>query len=272
MQITNNKLKKEVWSKESYYKTAGEGSTDFDHPAMKKLQEIASISPIILDMGCGEGTRLNKLVTKNQKGFGIDISSKAIEIAKRKYPQLNFEVGDLEGLPFENEKFDLVYSAFVFEHLDNPGKVIEEGIRVLKPGGKFLIVAPNYGAPNRASPPFKGNRLSKLVKGFGKDFFPSKNLSWNKVEPIADASGYEIDWDTTVEPYIGSLINFLKNRGLKISYYSSTWKMEREDTSLLQKVFKKLGEAGIYPFKNWGPHLVVIAEKPEITKFLISNI
>ena len=70
MQITNNKLKKEVWSKESYYKTAGEGSTDFDHPAMKKLVEIAAEFSRILDMGCGEGTRLGKLVTKNQKGFG----------------------------------------------------------------------------------------------------------------------------------------------------------------------------------------------------------
>ncbi len=261
MQITNNKLKKEVWSKESYYKTAGEGSTDFDHPAMKKLVEIAAEFSRILDMGCGEGTRLGKLVTKNQKGFGIDISTKAIEIAKRKYPQLNFKTGDLEKLPFDDNEFDLVYSAFVFEHLDNPGKVIEEGIRVLKPGGKFLIVAPNYGAPNRASPPFKGNRLSKLAKGFVKDFLPSKNLSWNKVEPIADASGYEIDWDTTVEPYIGSLINFLKNCGLTVKFYSSCWELDLPSAGLLQKKFILLGRAGIYPFKNWGPHMFVIAEK-----------
>lgn len=254
-------LSKNVWSKESYYKTAGEGSIDFNHPGMKNLVEIAADSNVILDMGCGEGTRLNKLITKNQKGYGIDISPKAIEMAKGKYPQLNFEVGDLEDLPYEDEKFDLVYSAFVFEHLDDPEKVLKEGVRVLKKGGSLMIVAPNYGAPNRASPPFRGSRVVKLINGFIKDFFSDNKLAWQKVEPIANIKEYEIDWDTTLEPYLGSLMKHLKDKGLKIKYFSSSWDQDSLKAGLLQKKFKLLGKIGLYPFSLWGPHLAVLAEK-----------
>jgi len=265
MQITkkthSNKLVDTVWSKDKYYDVAGEGSSDMKHPAMVKLKEISKEASSILDMGCGEGTRLAKIADKNGKIYGIDISKKAIEIAKKKYPQFNFRVGNLEKLPFPDNTFDLVYSAFVFEHLRNPEKVIKEGVRVLKKGGSLLIAAPNFGAPNRASPPFKGKRIAKLLKGFVKDFFPDKELSWNKVTPIADSDNYEPDWDTTVEPYLGSLINYLKKQNLQIKYFSSLWSEEPDHANPLQKLFKYLGKFEVYPFKLWGPHLVVVVKK-----------
>ncbi len=62
-------LSKGIWSKAVYYEIAGKGSLDFEHPAMKKLTELAKRAKIILDMGCGEGTRLNKLIAKGQKGY-----------------------------------------------------------------------------------------------------------------------------------------------------------------------------------------------------------
>ncbi len=258
--MNKEKLKKEVWSKDSYYKTAGEGSMDLTHPAMKKLKELSKNSVNLLDMGCGEGTRVAYVADKNTNIFGIDISAKAIELARKNYPKYNFLVGDLEKLPFPDVKFDLVYSAFVFEHLEDPEKVIKEGIRVLKKGGKILIAAPNFGAPNRASPPFKGNRFFKLLRGLIFDFLPGSRLSWNKVTPIADKKSYDIDWDTTIEPYIGSLIKYMKKAGLNVIYKSSCWEI-KENGNIIQKIFKYLGEKNIYPFKNWGPHLLLVARK-----------
>jgi len=260
--MSKDKLTKEVWSKESYYKKAEVGSLEFDHPAMKKLIEISNDANTVLDMGCGEGTRLNKLITKkSQKGCGIDISTKAIAIAKEKYPRLSFLVGDLESLPYKNGSFNLVYSAFVFEHLDNPKKVLKEAVRVLEKGGSLMIVTPNFGAPNRASPPFHGNRWVKLVYGFIKDFYPGGGLDWHKVEPIATSKKFEIDWDTTIEPYLGSLIRFVKKLGLTIIETGSSWGEEEKNVNAMQKLFRFLGERNIYPFKNWGPHLVLLAEK-----------
>jgi len=257
----NSNLVKNIWSKNEYYKVAQEGSTDFDHPAMKKLIETSKKAKSVLDLGCGEGTRLAKLIKKGQRGYGIDISSKAISLAKKKYPGLNFAEGNLEKLPFEDESYDVVYSAFTFEHLENPKQVLGEAIRVLKIGGKLLIVAPNFGAPNRASPPFKGSRVSKLFLGFFGDFLSDTGLSWRKVEPIASAKNYEPDWDTTVEPYLGSLMKYLKKKDLSIEYYSSVWERDLPSSSILQKKIRILGKLGIYPFKLWGPHLLVIAKK-----------
>ncbi|OGM15574.1 hypothetical protein A2985_01940 [Candidatus Woesebacteria bacterium RIFCSPLOWO2_01_FULL_43_11] len=254
-------LRKEVWSKKDYYLAARCGSSETSHPAMKRLSRLAGQVSSILDMGCGEGTRLNLLAKRAQKAVGIDISRKAIELAKKKYPKLDFRQGDLEELPFRNESFELVYCAFVFEHLESPETALKEGIRVLRKGGSLLIVAPNFGAPNRASPPFKGNRIIKLIRGFVLDFFPKSGLNWNKVEPIATSEKYEIDWDTTIEPYLGSLIKFLQDRGLLIEYFSSCWREELLSASFIQKFFRFLGSRFIYPFYLWGPHLLVEVRK-----------
>ena len=253
-------LRETVWTKDEYYRIAHKGSLDVNHPGMKVLLKLTHHADSILDLGCGEGTRLNLLVSRG-RGVGIDISSKAISLAKKKYPNFDFRVGDLEKLPFENNSFDLVYSAFVFEHLDNPEKVMKEAIRVLTPGGKFVVIAPNYGAPNRASPPFKGNRLVKLIVGFIKNMLPRKSLGWEKVRPIATGGAYEIDWDTTIEPYLGSLMNFLKSLQMKIISYDSCWKEELRGAGYLQRLFRFLGEKGVYPFNLWGPHLVLVVQK-----------
>jgi len=51
-----------------------------------------------------------------------------------------------ENLPFPNAYFDFVFSSTVLEHTEDPALVIEEAIRVLKPGGRLQFVYPNYGA------------------------------------------------------------------------------------------------------------------------------
>ncbi len=49
-----------------------------------------------------------------------------------------------EALPFPDESFDIVYSANVLEHTNDPAQVLREAVRVLKPGGTLQIVCPNY--------------------------------------------------------------------------------------------------------------------------------
>lgn len=258
------KLNKEVWEKDKYWALAEKGSLETEHPGMRLLFKIAKEKKDILDLGCGEGTRLSLVDGSGKNLTGIDISETAIKKAKAKHRGIKFVKNNIEALPFPEKSFDLVYSAFVFEHLDDPEKVIKEAVRVLKPGGNLLIIAPNYGAPNRASPPFDKSRLSKLVLGFLKDIFGYGNphgLHWNKVTPIANKSAYEMDWDTVVEPYLGTLIPFVNKLGLKVIKSSTSWEEENKNANLMQKKFRLLGEAGIYPFKNWGPHLVLLAMK-----------
>jgi len=286
---TKHHLEKTTWRSDVYYQMAQKGSLDVKHPGMVLLKSIAGKSAKILDFGCGEGTRLNWIAANKKGSLGLDISQKGIELARKKYPKLNFIKADLEKVPLKDASFDLVYSAYVLEHLSDPEKVLGEAIRLLEPNGFLLLVAPNYGAPNRCSPPFKGSRQKKLIKGFLKDLsvlsfsslsrkyafiFPRKRefstrspirsgmtLHWNKVTPISTNDKYDIDWDTTIEPYIGSLINFLKSHKFKIIQGNSCWSQELPNVKLHQKLFRFLGEKNIYPFKYWGPHLVVLAQK-----------
>lgn len=257
------KLKKEVWNKEDYYHDAHKGSLDIRHPGMGVLIQLAKNSSSILDLGCGDGTRLNLLAESNKTAVGIDLSQTAIKMARSSYPNLRFLKADLERIPLEDESFDLIYSAFVLEHLSNSKQVIKEVIRVLKKDGFLVLIAPNYGAPNRASPPFKGSRVKKLLYGLAGDFllFGSRSLDWRRVTPIANSTYYEMDWDTAIEPYLGSLINFLKFQKMKITLASSCWSEELPGAKIHQRIFRILGDNNIYPFWMWGPHLVVVAKK-----------
>ena len=250
-----------LWETEEYYGVAHKGSLDLAHPGMIELKRLAKDSKRILDLGCGDGTRLNFLA-KGKYAVGIDGSQKAIALAKKKYGGLEFINGNIEKLPFKDGAFDLVYSAFVLEHLSKPERVLNEAIRATAPKGRLCLVAPNFGAPNRASPVFKGSRLRKLLGRGLRDFLPSKKqgLGWDRVSPIVN-KGYKPDYDTTIEPYLGSLMRFFENKGLTIKLYSSCWSQELTGAKLHQKIFKVLGEAGIYPFYFWGPHLLLVAQK-----------
>lgn len=247
-------LKQKVWETDSYYEKAHTGSLDINHPGIRLLSNLSKGNKKTLDLGCGEGTRLS-LLSKN--GTGVDISRKAISLAKKKYPKLTFTVGNLEKLKFKDNSFDLVYSAYVFEHLSNPVKVINEVKRILKMGGNLVVICPNYGAPNRASPPFRGSRAKKFLAGL----ILKSDLSWNKVVPIASQEKYDTDWDTTIEPYSLSLQRFLNRNGFKVIKNIPTWEYELDGAKIHQKVFRYFGNMGIYPFYYWSPHIVIQAKK-----------
>jgi ubiquinone/menaquinone biosynthesis C-methylase UbiE len=258
-------LKNTLWKKESYYKEARIGSLDKRHPGMLLLKKLSKDSDSVLDLGCGEGTRLNYLCGKGKKCLGVDISKTAIRMAKKNYPSISFKIADLEKLPMKSETFELCYLACVLEHLDKPEKVINEAVRITDKKGKIVFIAPNFGAPNRASPPFKGSRLLKFVKGLLIDlrtlFFQVKKLNWHRVIPFTDPVVYESDWDTTIEPYLYTLIKYLEYSNLKVTEWMSCWSEELPNARFLQILIRLFGERRIYPFKYWGPHFVVVAQK-----------
>lgn len=259
------KMENEVWSKKGYYDILHKANLESVHPADVLLKKISKKALSILDLGCGEGSRLDLLRDGSEKrAVGVDISETAIRMAKKNYPGIKFIRADLEKLPLKDNSFDLVYSAYVLEHLSNPEKVIGEAIRVTGIGSTIFFVSPNYGAPNRASPPFSQSRMKKFIYGLISDFyFRSKYLNWGRVEPIANKREYVPDWDTVVEPYIGTLIKFLQSRGMEIVLANSFWKEELPNAKFHQRIFRFLGEKGVSPFGKWGPHMVVVAKKYE---------
>ena len=244
----------------NYYHISRLASKDISHHSgLLYLKWLCHSSQKVLDVGCGEGTRLHTLLPAGKMGFGIDPNAKAIQTAQRQYPQLKFKTGIGEKIPYNSATFDLVYSAFSIEHCLNPETFISEMIRVLTPSGHLVILAPNYGAPNRRSPVSLEIPLNKLSQGIIKDFFPQPNLDWQSVTPRRKYN--QIDDDTTFEPYLLSLSRYLQSKKLIIDQKSSLWSLEPKTTSPRKLIIKLLGNWNIFPFSDWGPQIFISAIK-----------
>lgn len=252
----------EAWNTTNYYSIAHDGSLSQDHPANKFIIKYGNQATRILDFGCGDGTRLGLFKNNASLKVGVDVSKKAIELASKQYPSFDFyKIKD--KIPFPDQYFDFVFSAFVLEHTHDPTIYLNEALRVLSKHGKLLIVAPNFGSPNRTSPNNPINRLFKLFYGIKRDtemIFEkgSSKLNWKKVIPMMEYN--IIDADTTTEPYLLTLENFFKSFNLRIINKSSLWDMETH-LSLFQFPFRILGILGMYPFLYWGPHILIVVEK-----------
>lgn len=101
----------------------------------------------ILDVGCGLATDLSRFARGNAQVTGIDIAPKAIELAQQNFAQRNltgdFVCMDGENMTFADNEFDFVYCHTVLHFTPNPEKMISEIKRVLKPGGRALLMTIN---------------------------------------------------------------------------------------------------------------------------------
>jgi ubiquinone/menaquinone biosynthesis C-methylase UbiE len=97
----------------------------------------------ILEIGCGDGTRLENLKTIFSKieCFGIDPSEDAIRFGKEKY-NLNLQVSTADNLPFEKDFFDLVIFGFSLYLCDRKDlfKIAYEADRILSNNGYLIII------------------------------------------------------------------------------------------------------------------------------------
>jgi SAM-dependent methyltransferase len=102
----------------------------------------------VLDFGCGTGYGTARLADRCAKITGIDISAEAVAHAGRKYRHnsLTFmAVAPVEErpLPFPNERFDVVLSFQVIEHVRDVSAYLSEINRVLRPGGLLVVATPD---------------------------------------------------------------------------------------------------------------------------------
>jgi len=95
----------------------------------------------VLEIGCGSGETLAKL--KGKRKVGIDFSPAMIEIARQRYPNLDFRVMEAENLEL-NEKFDVIVLPNVIGYFDNVSDVFNELKKVCHDDTKLIISYYNY--------------------------------------------------------------------------------------------------------------------------------
>jgi demethylmenaquinone methyltransferase/2-methoxy-6-polyprenyl-1,4-benzoquinol methylase len=103
----------------------------------------------VLDICCGTGDMTAALLrgrpAEGEPVVGLDFSAQMLDRARIKYPQKNavWVEGDAMHLPYPEDTFDLVTSAFGFRNLTNYAQALGEIHRVLKPGGRIGILECN---------------------------------------------------------------------------------------------------------------------------------
>lgn len=261
-------LKERFWERDEYIELSAASSLEqvreFWYP---RLVDVAKAAKRILDVGCSDGTRLNLLCRRGSRGVGVDVSERAMSLARSKFPHLTFSTANIERLPFPDRSFELVYATFVLEHTPEPERVIDEMIRV---SARFVaIVCPNYGSPFSKAPTDETKRVGKFVAGALRDvrylFALPRGLRWRPLPSRFDR-GVAPDEDIAVEPYLPTLAHLLHQRGLRVSMKSSgwetfEWKVAKRWARLVVTMMKTLRLHAFPPFSWWGPDLFVLAER-----------
>jgi ubiquinone/menaquinone biosynthesis C-methylase UbiE len=94
----------------------------------------------ILDVGCGKG-RIEVLLTNAEPS--IEMVSSDVTDEARKYIKGEFTKCSMEKMPFPDSSFDKIFCLHVIAHFRDGRKGIQEAFRVLKPGGKLMVLTPN---------------------------------------------------------------------------------------------------------------------------------
>lgn len=150
----------------------------------KAVRELKQIQPKrILDIATGTGDfALELLKLKPEQIIGLDISSGMLEVGREKMKKRKVDhvvemvLGDSENIPYEKGHFDALTVAFGVRNFENLEKGLSEMLRVLRPGGKAVIlefskpkrfpVKQVFGFYSKYIIPFLGKRISKDEKAY----------------------------------------------------------------------------------------------------------
>jgi SAM-dependent methyltransferase len=228
----------------------------------------------VLEVGCGEGSNLAVLAKPGREFFGCDLSALAIAMARRDghADADRLIVADGGALPFRDGALDAAFAVSVIEHLPDPERVLDAMLRAVRPGGRIVVVSPQYGGPLGASPCRSEGGASRFLRRFlsaHRPGGPAEPLGWDRVDPVVLAGGaYEGDRDVVVEPELRSLVRFLEHRGARIVAATSGFEWHSWSSSggtfaqrIVRGLIEPLGRAGIPPYRWFGPLVAVAAER-----------
>lgn len=97
----------------------------------------------VLEVGCGEGRGISRLVDKAKSFTALDKIDEALQKLRHQYPQAKFISGSFPPFSAQADAFDVVLSFQVIEHIRDDKFFLQEIHRVLKPGGVALLTTPN---------------------------------------------------------------------------------------------------------------------------------
>ncbi|HPB90661.1 MAG TPA: class I SAM-dependent methyltransferase [Rugosibacter sp.] len=135
---------------EQFGSTAAAYLTSAVHAQGADLQDLAAYAqqyaqPVILDMGCGGGHASFAVAPHAGQVTAYDLSAEMLDVvrqaaAERKLDNIETRQGSADSLPFADAMFDMVCTRFSAHHWRHLPQALAEAARVLKPGGRFIVI------------------------------------------------------------------------------------------------------------------------------------
>jgi demethylmenaquinone methyltransferase / 2-methoxy-6-polyprenyl-1,4-benzoquinol methylase len=120
----------------------------------------------VLDACCGTGDLAIACARAGARVTGLDFSERMLERARRKAPGLDWIEGDLLGLPFADESFDVTTVGFGVRNVEDLERALSELRRVLRPGGRIAVL--EITRPRGPLAPFYRLWFDRIVPRLGK--------------------------------------------------------------------------------------------------------
>ncbi len=165
---------------------------EYDRMLLDRFASNFDSRSTICDVGCGPGHITKYLFDKGLDVFGVDISEKCIEIARRENPEMRFQIMDMARLDVADESIDGVVSFYSIIH--TPKRFMRvlfcEFNRVLKKCGKILVVVKKGEAEGYVDE----------LEGF-KTCLYFAHFTEEEVKSFLEANGFRVIFLETRQPY-----------------------------------------------------------------------
>ena len=98
----------------------------------------------VVDAGCGGGRAVAELAGRGAHAIGVDLDPEMIAAARERWPEAEFHLGDATTLPLETGSVTGYRADKVLHLLDDPARGVTEARRVLAPGGRIVLLGPDW--------------------------------------------------------------------------------------------------------------------------------
>ncbi|MEM9927642.1 MAG: methyltransferase domain-containing protein [Cyanobacteria bacterium P01_D01_bin.50] len=219
----SSSLWEEIWGEHmhhGYYGADGKEQKNRRQAQIDLIEELLQWAEVeqakdILDVGCGIGGSSLYLAEKfNAAATGITLSPVQAQRAGERAVEFglsdrtNFQVADALNMPFEDNSFDLVWSLESGEHMPDKQKFLAECYRVLKPGGKLILVTWCHRSTNES--PLSADEKKHLAQIYEVYCLPFV-ISLPEYEAIAAQLPLQnirvADWSQAVAPFWNVVID-----------------------------------------------------------------
>ncbi|WP_067518206.1 methyltransferase domain-containing protein [Nocardia uniformis] len=118
------------------------GAAEFRHLSYDLL--APSPGETVVDVGCGAGRAVAELTERGARAIGIDLSEDMISVARTRWPDSDFRVGNACELPLGDAEATGYRADKLFHELPDPARALAEARRVLSPGGRIVLIGQDW--------------------------------------------------------------------------------------------------------------------------------